>query len=189
MHAGPVGCVAGCRPLGVAGIPVAWFALTRQDGFVSHHGNADLMTGALRDAESASWSVRASAGRRLAAWADRDELGPVLERLLLDAHDTAVTQETACALLERKDLYGLRAVLSALARAEESWTTDELAAVIDTDPRWMADVEETAELVAQLVSLSSDEDTATRNEALRLLRRVRDRAGQSGSDVKRPPRR
>jgi hypothetical protein len=100
-------------------------------------------------------------------------MGPVLERLLLDAHDTAVTQETACALLERKDMYGLRAVLSARSRAEEWWTADELDAAIDTDPRWMADVEETAELIGQLVSLSSDDDTATRNEAHRLLRRVR----------------
>jgi hypothetical protein len=100
-------------------------------------------------------------------------MGPVLERLLLDAHDTAVTQETACALLERKDMYGLRAVLLARSRAEEWWPADELDAAIDTDPRWMADVEETAELIGQLVSLSSDDDTATRNEALRLLRRVR----------------
>jgi len=39
----------------------------------------------------------------------------------LDAHNTAVTQETAQALLERRDLVGLRAVLAALSRAEEWW--------------------------------------------------------------------
>jgi hypothetical protein len=33
--------------------------------------------------------------------ADQGEVGPVLERLPLDAHDTAVTQETAQALCHR----------------------------------------------------------------------------------------
>ncbi|WP_405771388.1 hypothetical protein OG539_41215 [Actinacidiphila glaucinigra] len=40
-------------------------------------------------------------------------MADVIHRLLLDAQDTAVTQETAVALLARRDSIGLRRVLLA----------------------------------------------------------------------------
>lgn len=99
-------------------------------------------------------------------------MAPVLERLLLDPDDTAVTQETARALLERRDVLGLRAVLSALSRAEEWWTVDELVAEVDTDPRWVAEGEGAAEFVEHLRSLTSHEDPGVCAEAHRLLQRL-----------------
>ncbi|WP_326570234.1 hypothetical protein OIE69_02275 [Actinacidiphila glaucinigra] len=71
------------------------------------------LTTAVRDADSPDWSVRAAAGRRLAASDKVDEMADVIHRLLLDAQDTAVTQETAVALLARRDSIGLRRVLLA----------------------------------------------------------------------------
>ncbi|MGN5635693.1 hypothetical protein [Streptomyces sp. AC154] len=51
-----------------------------------------------------SWSVRAAAGRRLAADAEVPEVAVVLGRLLLDPYDTFVTRETAEALYPRPAL-------------------------------------------------------------------------------------
>lgn len=64
---------------------------------------------------------------------------PVLLRLLLDPHDTAVTQETAEALLARGDTLGLRYVLLAMSRATVDSTLDELSAAVDCIPDWMTD--------------------------------------------------
>ncbi|MEV6733316.1 MULTISPECIES: hypothetical protein [unclassified Streptomyces] len=63
------------------------------------------------------------------------EIAEVLQRLLLDAYDTGVVQETAEALLQRRDMWGLRAVLAALARAVDLSVADQLAAEVDCDPR------------------------------------------------------
>lgn len=135
---------------------------------MSHNDNGGAPAAALLHAGSPSWSIRAAAGRRLAAWADDEEVGAVLQRLLLDAHNTAVTRETAQALLERRDLHGLRAVLAALSLAETPITEDWLAGEIDTDPRWATD-DGTAELLEQLASLATDKDAGVRDEARRLL--------------------
>ncbi|WP_107503097.1 HEAT repeat domain-containing protein [Streptomyces sp. DH-12] len=59
-------------------------------------------------ANSPAWSVRAAAGRQLAAAPRTDQAVEVLFRLLLDPDDTAVTRETAQALLERGDTSPLR---------------------------------------------------------------------------------
>lgn len=142
----------------------------RQYGYVSQDERADRLTAALRDSESESWSRRAAAGRQLAAWAEREEVAPVLERLLLDAHDTGVTQETAQALLERRDLVGLRAVLAALSRAEEWWTADQLDGEVFGYQSWMIADDRTDEFVDQLVRLAADQDKGVRDEALRLSR-------------------
>ena len=128
----------------------------------------DALSAALRDADSPLWSVRADAGRRLAAWAERGEVVPVLQRLLLDADNTAVTQETARTLLERQDLPGLRAVVTALSRAQETWTIDQLAGELDFDPRWVTPTG-TKQLIGQLEALATDEDPGIREEARRYL--------------------
>ncbi|MFD4538145.1 hypothetical protein ACFWNL_33015 [Kitasatospora sp. NPDC058397] len=123
-------------------------------------------------ADSPSWSVRAAAGRRLAAVPQIEDVADVLHRLLLDAQDTAVTSETAVALLAREDLPGLRAVLAARANATDQGTADQLSAELDCDPRWMTG-NGLAELIRQLKTLTSDADSGVRDEARRRLSLLR----------------
>ncbi|MFJ9820966.1 hypothetical protein ACIRU3_38020 [Streptomyces sp. NPDC101151] len=130
---------------------------------------ADGLRAALRDAESESWSCRAAAGRQLAAVAGQEEVTPVLERLLLDPHDTGVTQETAEALLQRRDLVGLRIVLAMLSRTEAWWTADQLDGDVFNHQSWMIADGRRDQFVQQLEALASDEDAGVRREALRLL--------------------
>ncbi|WP_123459336.1 hypothetical protein [Streptomyces sp. PanSC19] len=124
----------------------------------------------LQEATSASWSVRAATGRRLAAFAEVPEASEVLQRLLLDARDTFVTQETAEALLERWDVLGLRRVLTAFADADDD-TADHLdAAILHACGR----SEEDGERLAALCSaLTSDTDSAVSGEARRILEPLR----------------
>ncbi|GHI22875.1 hypothetical protein Shyd_42460 [Streptomyces hydrogenans] len=75
-----------------------------------------------------------------------------------------MTSETALALLARRDLAGLRAVLAARAVASDQGTADQLAAELDCDPRW-ATGEDGDELIAQLRTLAADQDSDVRNEA------------------------
>ncbi|MFD4655784.1 hypothetical protein ACFWP2_09115 [Kitasatospora sp. NPDC058444] len=123
-------------------------------------------------ADSPSWSVRAAAGRRLAAVPQIEAVADVLHRLLLDVQDTAVTSETAVALLARGDLPGLRAVLAARAEAADQGTADQLSAELDGDPRWMTG-NGVAELIRQLQALTSDVDPGVRDEARRRLSLLR----------------
>ncbi|MFE9926666.1 hypothetical protein ACFYQA_35485 [Streptomyces sp. NPDC005774] len=127
---------------------------------------------AIAEAESSSWAVRATAGRRLATATKIEAVADVLQRLLLDAQDTGVTSETAVSLLERRDLAGLRAVLAALSRATDVGTADQLSAELDSDPRWTTD-NEASELIQQLQALTSDTDQGVRVEAEWRLSRLR----------------
>ena len=135
-----------------------------------HADHGDDLLSALQDLHSTSWALRAAAGRRLAAWPEDARAIPALHRLLLDEHDTGVTQETAEALLARRDLPGLRAVLRALSQARGVGTADQLNAEVRCDPRWTADRDETAQNIAQLSTLARDKDPGVRGEALRMLR-------------------
>ena len=139
------------------------------------------LNAAFLDAQSKSWSVRAAAGRRLAAHPEADDAARILLVLLLDDQDTAVTQETAEALLQRGDVLGLRLVLKALAIAADpnvpEWdaaTMDEIGAAITGDPRWTTD-DGWLRLRAQLLDLTSDAqtDVDVSTEAQRLLDRMR----------------
>ncbi|WP_340539153.1 hypothetical protein [Nocardioides sp. GXZ039] len=65
-----------------------------------------------------TWQERAALGEELAAQLDRPGAEQQIMALLLDPDDTAVTYRTARALLERRDLRGVRLVLSAEARAD-----------------------------------------------------------------------
>ncbi|MFG3423809.1 hypothetical protein ACIBTZ_31370 [Micromonospora sp. NPDC049460] len=87
--------------------------------------DADL-TAVTAAASSQDWSVRAQAGRQLARWAHRNDSGEVLLRLILDPHDTAVTDATSQALLQRNDAHGLRLIARALATAYNSEYADHL---------------------------------------------------------------
>jgi hypothetical protein len=147
---------------------------------------ADLrdLSSAFQDAGSKSWSVRAAAGRCLAPHAEVDDAARILHRLLLDGKDTAVTQETAEALLQRGDVLGLRLVLKALAVAADpdvlDWdasTMDEIDAVITSDRLWTTD-DGWIRLGAQLRELASDVDVDVSVEARRLLDRMRRPSGQ-----------
>lgn len=107
--------------------------------------------------------------------ADRiDEATDVLHRLLLDVHDTGVIQETAVALLERKDTTALRCVLLARSFASETWVADEIQAALDGNPEWMT-TEGADQLIKQYRELAIDEDAGVRDEAQRLLARLRPR--------------
>ncbi|WP_128984539.1 hypothetical protein [Streptomyces roseicoloratus] len=137
----------------------------------SFEGDAELVA-AVQDADSASWAVRAAAGRRLAVAAEVPKIAEVLRRLLLDAHDTGVVHETAEALLQRGDLWGLRAVLAALGRAEDSSVADQLAAEVDCDPRWLSGTSGGSAFFRQLEVLAADPDEIVGTEAQRLLARL-----------------
>ncbi|MFD8933440.1 hypothetical protein [Streptomyces mirabilis] len=136
---------------------------------MSQEQRADGLRAAFRDAESKSWSCRAAAGRHLAAIAGQEEVEPVLERLLLDPHDTGVTQETAEALLQRRDLVGLRIVLATLSRAEAWETADQLDGEVYNHQSWMIADGRRDQFVQQLEALTADEDAGVREEALRFL--------------------
>ncbi|MGA5098543.1 hypothetical protein ACPCAC_14455 [Streptomyces lavendulocolor] len=129
------------------------------------HGSA--VRSALRDACSASWSVRADAGRRLAGMAQDAEVAAVLLRLLLDGQDTWVTQETAEALLERGDETGLRLVLAALTTADDD-TGDHLHAAVN-DVCCQSD-EGLERLGTLLAALTGDADPLIGEEAGDMLR-------------------
>ncbi|MFI0805701.1 hypothetical protein [Streptomyces echinatus] len=137
---------------------------------MSRPGIDDELRSALRDADSASWSTRASAGRRLAGAAEVTGVAPVLNRLLLDGQDTAVTQETAQALLERWDVRGLRLVLAALTVADAD-TGDHLCMAVDDV--CLRSEEDLERLVGLCSALASDADAAIREEAGHLRRRAR----------------
>ena len=70
-----------------------------------------------RLANSADYRDRADAGQAMASFVDMAETRKPLQRLLLDAADTFVTQMVAEALLRREDAEGLAAVARALASA------------------------------------------------------------------------
>ncbi|MFE9574415.1 hypothetical protein ACFYMW_38890 [Streptomyces sp. NPDC006692] len=130
------------------------------------------LVSAAADANSPAWAVRAAAGRQLAVAAQVPEVAGILHRLLLDDRDTAVVQETAEALLARRDMPGLRAVLKALSRAEEFDVVDQLAAEVDCDPRWLSGEPGGDEFIQQIRALAMDTDEGVRDEAQRLLARV-----------------
>lgn len=144
---------------------------------VTASADLDDLSSAFQDAESKSWSVRAAAGRCLAAHAEVHDAVRILHLLLLDGKDTAVTWATAEALLQRGDALGLRLVLKALAVAADpnvpDWdasTMDEIDAAITSDPRWTTH-DGWVRLGAQLLELTSDADVSA--EATRLLDRIR----------------
>ncbi|MEU8422711.1 hypothetical protein AB0C15_17730 [Micromonospora sp. NPDC048835] len=129
---------------------------------------------AIRDADSPAWSARAAAGRHLAKSRGIDDVADVLHRLLLDPQDTAVTWETAEALLERNDAMGLRLVLLARSHAAEQATAEEIQAALDCNPNWMT-TEGVDRLTKHLRDLAMDEDAGVRDEARRILVRLRSR--------------
>ncbi|MET9063876.1 hypothetical protein [Streptosporangium sandarakinum] len=155
------------------------------DGLGQERPRVDSITSAIHEADSPSWSVRANAGRRLAAAAHVPEVSEVLHRLLLDPGDTGVTQETAKALMRRGDACGLRAVLAALACAQDFETADHLWAEICGDPRWIAE-SGADQLVRQLGELTSDEDDGVRTEARSLLHRMKKPWGEVDPNASPP---
>ncbi|MFF2364480.1 hypothetical protein ACFVU0_17445 [Streptomyces sp. NPDC058122] len=129
---------------------------------------------AIKHADSPVWSVRAAAGRQLAMSDRLEEVAEVIHRLLLDDQDTAVTSETAEALLARRDTMGLRHVLLARSYAAESSTADEIQAALDCDPDWLT-TEGADRLIKQLHELATDGDDGVRDEVQRILARLRPR--------------
>ncbi|MFC8177170.1 hypothetical protein [Streptomyces sp. NPDC057325] len=129
---------------------------------------------AIQNAESPAWSVRGVAGRQLAGSDKIEEVADVIHRLLLDAQDTWVIQETAEALLERKDTLGLRYVLLAYSQAGTDDTVDHLGAALDCNPEWMTP-QGADRLIKQYRELATDPDAGVRNEAQQILAKLRPR--------------
>ncbi|WP_245689702.1 HEAT repeat domain-containing protein [Streptomyces chattanoogensis] len=75
---------------------------------------------ALVEASSPSWSQRVRAGRDLASFADVPEAAEALVRLLLDVEDTAVTRQTAEALVRVGTVAAIRLVALAVAEADDN---------------------------------------------------------------------
>ncbi|MEV5282843.1 hypothetical protein [Streptomyces sp. NPDC051994] len=136
--------------------------------------NDQELSTAIGNADSPAWSVRGAAGRQLASSTEIGKVADVLHRLLLDAKDTWVIQETAEALLERKDTIGLRHVLLAYGQACSFDAVDQLGAALDCDPEWMT-TEGADRLIRQLRTLATDEDTGVRDEAQQILANLRPR--------------
>ncbi|WP_051940074.1 hypothetical protein [Phaeacidiphilus oryzae] len=142
------------------------------------------LSAAIENASSPAWSVRGEAGRQLASSDKIEEVADVLHRLLLDAQDTWVIQETADALLERKDTVGLRYVLLAYSQAGTYDAVDHLGAALDCNPEWMT-TEGADRLIKQLRTLATDEDAGVRDEAQQILAKLRPReewASESEAD-------
>ncbi|MFF6836886.1 hypothetical protein ACFY84_34600 [Streptomyces sp. NPDC012438] len=129
---------------------------------------------AIQNAESPVWSVRGVAGRQLAGSGKIEEVADVIHRLLLDAQDTWVIQETVEALLERKDTLGLRYVLLAYSQAGTDDTVDHLGAALDCNPEWMTP-QGADRLIKQYRELATDPDAGVRNEAQQILAKLRPR--------------
>lgn len=74
---------------------------------------------ALAAASSPSWSQRVHAGRDLASFADVPEAAEALVGLLLDVEDTAVTRQTAKALVRVGTVAAVKLIALAVAEADE----------------------------------------------------------------------
>ncbi|MCW8101686.1 hypothetical protein [Streptomyces tauricus] len=74
---------------------------------------------ALAAASSPSWSQRVRAGRDLASFADLPEAAEALVGLLLDVGDTAVTRQTAEALVRVGTVAAVRLIALAVAEADD----------------------------------------------------------------------
>ncbi|MQY10840.1 hypothetical protein SRB5_09530 [Streptomyces sp. RB5] len=129
---------------------------------------------AVQRAVSPEWSVRGAAGRQLAGSNKIEEVADVIHSLLLDAQDTWVIQETAEALLERKDTIGLRYVLLAYGQAGTNDAVDHLGAALDCNPEWMTP-QGVDRLIKQYRELATDPDAGVRNEARQILAKLRPR--------------
>ncbi len=124
----------------------------------------------LSGARAETWAVRAEAGRQLARHAGNPTVDVVLDGLLLDPADTGVSVATAEALLERRDVIGLRVYLSALSRADDDTgyhLRDSLSLLMQT----RGDVDD---LQQRLRDLRSDEDPSVRAGATEVAAQVGD---------------
>ncbi|WP_206671062.1 hypothetical protein [Streptomyces sp. CB01881] len=66
-------------------------------------------------------------------------------------------------------------MLLARSQAAETWTADEIQAALDCDPDWMT-TEGADRLIRQVHELAADEDADVRDEAPRILARLRPRS-------------
>lgn len=89
------------------------------------------LAAAITAASSPDWSVRAQAARQLARQAQRPEIAKLLLTLLLDTQDTAVTDATCHALLDREDIHSARLIAQAVATADNEHLDHLHSAVTD----------------------------------------------------------
>jgi hypothetical protein len=87
-------------------------------GVMTNEARRAAVEALIRLADCPDFRDRVDAGRALACFVETPRTREPLQRLLLDAGDTAVTLATAQALLQRGDPAGLAAVASAMAFAD-----------------------------------------------------------------------
>ena len=121
-------------------------------------------------ATSPDWSTRAAAGQHLAAWADRDDIAAILQRLLQDRGDTAVVEATCLALLRRNDIHGTRLVARATTTAQGLLAIglDHLDHLHDAVTDYLFPDGPVDDLLALCDALASDPDPTTASGATRL---------------------
>lgn len=149
-----------------------------------HHSTVATPEELLAQVHSADVLARGSLGRQLAAHAGDGRVDRALLGLLLDAKDTFVTEETAEALLKRRDVPGLRLVAEGLAEGDEgqrNWIGDVLNDVcMQTRDDWNSTLK-------LLDSIREDESEAVRlgAEELRSLFVEAQSSEQAGTVVSR----
>lgn len=128
---------------------------------------------ALSLARSQSWSDRARAGSHLSTVVGREPVDAVVQGLLLDRANTAVTDATAKALLRRRDAAGLR-LLAAAWHVAEPAQGDHLTICLSAALFELACAEpdDRVRFRAVLHSLLDDADLDTRAGAHDLVDRV-----------------
>ena len=131
------------------------------------------MDEALSLARSPLWSDRARAGRHLGAVVGREPINAVVRMLLLDRMDTAVTDATAEALLQRRDAAALRLLAAAWFVAEPE-QSDHLSSCLSgvLFELSCAGEEDRAQFRAVLQGLLDDPDPDVRAGARNLVDRV-----------------
>jgi hypothetical protein len=130
-----------------------------------HGAEDDVPPRLLQLAVSEQVPERMEAGHGLARYAGQPAVDGLLHRLLLDEADTAVTYETAVALLARGDLVGARALARAVAEADPwdltaAWIGDAVHNEWRLRPEGMAQGRRLCEAL-----VDSDEDSVRRGAA------------------------
>lgn len=113
------------------------------------------LAAAINAASSPDWATRADAGRQLAGRAERSDIVEALRVLLLDPHDTAATDATSQALLQRDDVHGVRLIAQAVASADAQQHDHLYWTIADPSSRG-------ARFLDLCSELAHDDDPATR---------------------------
>lgn len=123
------------------------------------------LAAALAAATSPEWTARVQSAQQLAAAAGQPGIAQALLTLLLDAHDTAVTDATCHALLNSGDIHAIRLIAQAVAIADDEHL-DHLYGILAEDLLPDGSVHQ---LKDRCHELAHDPDPAVRNGTRQLI--------------------